>query len=103
MAVTDEVQGAVGVIYGRYSADPTQTDQSLEGQLRDCYAYAKSHGIRVIHEYLDRHISGKEAESRPQFQQMITDSKKKKFDVVLVWKRTGSHGTAMTAPGTKRR
>ncbi len=82
----DEVQGATGVIYGRYSAGPTQTDQSLEGQLRDCRTYAKNHGIHIIHEYLDRHISGKEAESRPQFQQMIADSKKKKFSVVLVWK-----------------
>lgn len=82
----DEVQGAIGVIYGRYSAGPTQTDQSLEGQLRDCYAYARHHGIKIIHEYLDRHISGKEAESRPEFQQMITDSKRKRFNVVLVWK-----------------
>ena len=34
---------------------------------------------------------------------MIKDSGKRLFDIVIVWKLTGSHGTAMTAPGTRPR
>lgn len=30
------------VIYARYSPGPRQTDQSIEGQVRDCMAYAKT-------------------------------------------------------------
>ena len=38
------------VIYARYSSD-RQTEQSIEGQLRECYAFAKANDIAVI----DRH------------------------------------------------
>lgn len=75
-----------GVIYARYSDGGNQTDQSLEGQLRECRKYAQEHNIRIVEEYLDPHISGKEAEKRPEFQRMIRDSDKHQFDVVIVWK-----------------
>lgn len=55
-----------GVIYARYSAGPHQTDQSIEGQVRDCMAYAKSHNITIIETYADRHISGKSMEHREE-------------------------------------
>ena len=47
------------VIYARYSSD-SQREASIEGQLRDCKDYAERNGI--------------------------TDSAKKIFDAVLVWK-----------------
>lgn len=75
-----------GVIYARYSNGGGQTDQSLEGQVRDCRRYAKEHNIEIVEEYLDRHISGRDAEKRSAFQKMISDSSKQRFDVVLVWK-----------------
>lgn len=65
-----------GVIYARYSPGPNQTEQSIEGQMRDCYEYAKAHDITIIGEYVDRHISGT-TDNREQFQQMIRDSDKK--------------------------
>ena len=74
-----------GVIYARYSPGPNQTEQSIEGQMRDCYEYAKAHDITIVGEYVDRHISGT-TDNREQFQQMIRDSDKKIFDVILVWK-----------------
>ena len=46
------------VIYARYSSD-RQTEQSIEGQLRECYAFAKANDIAVIDTYIDRAISGK--------------------------------------------
>ena len=36
-----------------------QTEQSIEGQRRDCEAYARAHGMTILREYVDRHISGK--------------------------------------------
>ena len=41
------------VLYLRYSSD-SQTENSIEGQRRECEAYAKEKGIRVIGEYVDR-------------------------------------------------
>lgn len=75
-----------GVIYARYSSGGNQTEQSIEGQLRDCEKYAKENNIEIVERYLDSHISGKEAEKRLAFQRMIADSDKHLFDVVIVWK-----------------
>ncbi len=73
-----------GVIYARYSSD-NQREESIEGQLRECKAFAEKNGIRVIDSYIDRALSAK-TDNRPQFQQMIKDSSKGLFDVVIVWK-----------------
>ena len=72
------------VIYARYSSD-SQREASIEGQLRDCKAYAEKNGITVVGTYIDRAYSAK-TDDRPDFQRMIKDSAKKIFDVVLVWK-----------------
>lgn len=75
-----------GVIYARYSEGPRQTDQSIEGQVADCQAFAAKNGINIIGLYADRHISGKSVDKRLEFQRMIRDAQDHKFDVVLVWK-----------------
>ncbi len=72
------------VIYARYSSDK-QSEQSIEGQLYDCYNYAKQHGIKVLREYIDRAMTGKN-DDRPAFKEMIADSAKERWDYVLVWK-----------------
>lgn len=72
------------VIYARYSSDK-QTEQSIEGQLRDCYSYAERNDINIVGEYIDRAMSGTN-DQRQDFQQMIKDSSKKQFDYVIVYK-----------------
>ncbi len=72
------------VIYARYSTD-SQREESIEGQIRECTAYAEKNGFTVVKHYIDRAVSAK-TDNRPQFQQMIKDSDKKLFDIVLVWK-----------------
>lgn len=62
-----------------------QNEQSIEGQRHDCEAYARSHGLTITKEYIDRHISGK-TDDRPAFQQMISDSDRHAFDAVICWK-----------------
>ena len=53
------------VAYYRYSGGSHQTEQSIEGQRRDCETYARIHGMVILHEYIDRHISGK-TDDRPE-------------------------------------
>lgn len=73
------------VIYARFSSD-NQREESIEGQVRECLAFAERKGISVIKTYADRAISGKRADNRPEFQQMISDSARGEFDAVIVWK-----------------
>lgn len=73
-----------GVIYARYSSD-AQRDESIDGQLRECTAFAKRSGIEIIGTYIDRALSAK-TDNRPEFQRMIRESAKRQFEVVLVWK-----------------
>jgi len=72
------------VIYARYSSD-NQREESIEGQLRECKAYAEKNGITVVATYIDRALSAK-TDNRPEFQRMIKDSAKGLFDMALVWK-----------------
>ena len=72
------------VIYARYSSE-NQREESIEGQMRECYAFAKKNGISVVGEYIDRAFSAK-TDRRPDFQRMIKDSAKHNFNLVIVWK-----------------
>lgn len=84
-AFVDILNLANVVIYARYSS-AGQNDQSIDGQLEKCREYAQQRGYRVVGEYCDRALSGRYAETRPEFQRMIADSAKRAFDFVLVWK-----------------
>ena len=81
---TDDVEALRAVIYARYSSSG-QREESIEGQLRECYDFAKKHGIIVIGEYIDKAMTGR-VDQRPDFQRMIRDSEKGRFNCVLMWK-----------------
>ena len=68
-------------IYARYSSD-AQSEQSIEDQVRICRARAEREGWSVIDVYADYAISGASA-SRPRFQQLISDARAGRFDVIL--------------------
>lgn len=72
------------VLYLRYSSE-NQTENSIEGQRRECQAYAKQNNIQVIGEYVDRAKTGM-SDDRPDFQRMIRDSSGQSFGNVIVWK-----------------
>lgn len=72
------------VVYARYSCD-SQTEQSIEGQLRVCQEYAEKHNIQIVETYIDRAISGT-TDNRPDFKRMLKDSDKKLWNYVLVYK-----------------
>lgn len=72
------------VIYARYSSSG-QREESIEGQLRDCHAYAKANGFTVVGEYVDKALTGK-TDKRPDFQRMLRDSGRGVFKAVILWK-----------------
>ena len=84
LAKTGQAPRLNAVIYGRYSST-NQNEQSIEGQLNECHAFAKREGYSVVHEYIDRALSGK-SDERPDFLQMMNDSAKGQFQIVIVWK-----------------
>lgn len=72
------------VIYSRYSSD-SQTEQSIEGQLRVCQEYAEKNDICILDTYIDRAMTGTN-DNRPAFKKMIKDSAKREWDFVVVYK-----------------
>lgn len=73
------------VIYARYSSY-SQGEQSIEGQLKDIYAFAERNNYDIIcAPYIDRARTATN-DKRPSFQALIRDSAKHAFDTVIVWK-----------------
>lgn len=71
------------VIYARYSSD-RQRDESIEGQIRECTAYAENENLNIVKIYVDRAMSAR-TDHRPEFKKMIQDSTKGSFQYVLVY------------------
>ncbi len=72
------------VIYARYSSE-SQTEQSIEGQLRVCEEYAERNGYVIVNTYIDRAMTGTN-DNRYDFQRMLKDSNKREWQVILVYK-----------------
>lgn len=71
------------VVYARFSSH-NQHETSIEGQLKECYEYAKRNGYTIVDTYIDRALTGTN-DNRPEFLRMIDDSNKKLFRFVLVY------------------
>jgi len=71
------------VVYMRYSSH-SQSETSIDGQRAVINEFAKRNGYNIIKEYVDRALTGTN-DKRPQFQKMIADSAKQKFDYVIVY------------------
>jgi len=74
-------QSSRAAIYARVST----LDQSTESQLLDLRHYVQDRGWKVYREYVDNGISGTK-EFRPELDRLMDDAKKRKFDIVLVWR-----------------
>ena len=72
------------VIYARYSSSG-QREESIEGQLRECHAFAERNGFTVVGEYVDKALTGR-TDKRPDFQRMLRDSDRGVFKAVILWK-----------------
>lgn len=80
-------EGDVDVaLYLRYSSS-AQSDQSIEGQLRDCRRYCKANGYRIAAVYVDRAATArKDLTKRVQLMRLIADSARGHWSYVVVWK-----------------
>lgn len=65
------------VIYARFSSQ-NQTEQSIKEQIKVCEEYSKEKGYTITDTYID-------TDNRKQFEQMVKDSSKKKFQAVIVY------------------
>lgn len=69
-------------IYARVSTNHGQ-DAGL--QTRELRQFAQARGWTIIGEYVDSGVSGAK-DSRPELNRLMLDAKRRRFDVVLVWK-----------------
>ena len=67
-------------VYARVST----LDQEPENQLRELRRYTEARGWTAV-EYVDRGVSGAK-ESRPALDQLAKDARRRKFDVLVVWR-----------------
>ncbi len=68
-------------LYARVST----LDQSTGSQLLDLRKYVSARGWQIYREFVDEGISGTK-DSRPALDQLMDDARKRRFDVVLVWR-----------------
>ena len=83
---TEKQDGHSGtaVIYARYSSH-NQREASIEQQIAECQKFADINNLHVIEVYADKAVSGK-TDRRPNFQRMMKDAAKGKFQYVVAWK-----------------
>ena len=70
-------------IYARVSTVNHGQDVSL--QTRELHQFAEARGWTITGEYVDSGVSGAK-DSRPELNRLMADAKRRRFDVVLVWK-----------------
>jgi DNA invertase Pin-like site-specific DNA recombinase len=60
-------------------------DQRCDMQLRDLRTYCSARGLTIIREFIDTGHSGAK-DSRPKLDELMADARKRKFDLVVVWR-----------------
>jgi DNA invertase Pin-like site-specific DNA recombinase len=75
------MKGKRVAIYERIST----VDQSVDMQDADLRRYCEQRGLEVVKVYVDKGISGTK-DRRPALDALMNDARKRKFDVVLVWR-----------------
>lgn len=72
------------VTYNRFSPGPNQREESITGQLRENHRMAEQKGLTVIHDYIDRSLTGR-SDDRPEFQKMLKDAESGLFQYVICY------------------
>ena len=70
-------------IYARYSS-ASQREASVEDQIKECRKFADEMEFTVVEVYADRAMSGT-TDHRPDFQRMIADSAKHRFEYIILY------------------
>ena len=70
-------------IYARVSTTNHGQDASL--QTSEMQQFVEARGWQLADQYVDQGVSGAK-DSRPELNRLMADAKRRRFDVVLVWK-----------------
>lgn len=73
-------------VYIRYSSENQRDGYSVEYQLDECQKYIDNNGMLFVRSYIDEAVSGKSANNRTAFFEMLTDVKNGLYDCVVVYK-----------------
>lgn len=74
----------IAVTYNRFSPGPNQREESITGQLRENHRLAEQKGLTVVHDYIDRSLTGR-SDDRPEFQKMLRDAESGLFQYVICY------------------
>lgn len=72
------------VIYARISKED-QSEYSLDQQIKECKAFIERSGHEFVDMYVEDGVSAKDL-NRPKMQELLSDLKERKFDLVVCWK-----------------
>lgn len=76
-------------LYARVStAEQAEHGYSIEAQKEAVANECERRGWKLVSEYVDAGISGKEMTKRPELQRLLGDLKNGKFDVVMAWSQS---------------
>jgi DNA invertase Pin-like site-specific DNA recombinase len=78
-------EGANNMRVAIYARVSTQNGQDPEMQTRELRDYCERRGWAIENEYVDVGVSGAK-ESRPELNRLMADAKRRKLDLILVWK-----------------
>lgn len=73
-------------VYIRYSSENQRDGYSVEYQMDECQKYIDTHGMVFVKAYIDEAVSGKTANNRTAFFEMLADVKNGLYDCVVVYK-----------------
>ena len=68
-------------LYARVSTDK----QTVDMQTSELKGFIKRRGWKLFDTYIDKGFSGKDTK-RPAFNEMMTQARERRFDILLVWK-----------------
>lgn len=72
------------VIYARISTSE-QSEHSLGAQVEECRTFIEKERYELTNVYMDDGYSAKNM-NRPQLQQMLSDLKQRKFNIIVIWR-----------------
>ena len=86
MTIHKDITALRAAVYIRYSSENQRDGYSIEYQMDECKKYIAEQGFAFEKAYIDEAVSGKSANKRNAFFELLADVKQGLYDVVVVYK-----------------
>ena len=86
MTIQKDITALRAAVYIRYSSENQRDGYSIEYQMDECKKYINEQGFAFEKAYIDEAVSGKSANKRNAFFELLADVKNGLYDVVVVYK-----------------